>query len=229
MKKIVSFGDSFVWGTEIPNNDDGMLAWAGLVSKDLGCDYETRAEPGCGNDAIARQIYSYFYTHTRENTLAVINWTWTMRWDFYLAEQGSWITLGPSCVPEKLSSLLDKTQSHRLVEFYQDYANSSLLWNKTRNLQTILAVQHYLDTRGITNIQTYMDYHLFETQWCAPDYVKEMQNLVRPRMRDWDGSNFIDWCRQRGHEITEAGLHPLLDAHKDAAKFWKDKYDQALA
>jgi len=229
MKKIISFGDSFVFGSEIPGNDDGALAWPGLAARDLRCDYETRSVPGCGNDAIARQIYSYFAGHHSDDTLAVINWTWTQRWDFYIRTHETWITLGPTCVPASLRELVDEVQGQRLIDFYADYANSSLLWNKTRSLQTIFAAQQYLDRRGVVSIQTYMDHHLFDTTCHAPDYVTELQDLVRPGMQSWDGMNFLDWCRQRGHQITHPGDHPLLPAHQDAANFWKERYVHALA
>lgn len=226
---IVGFGDSFVFGSEIPGNQDGRLAWPALAAKEIGAEYATLADPGCGNDAIARQIYHYFSEHSNENTLAVINWTWTMRWDFYIAGHETWITLGPTCVPEKIQHLVDRTQAHRVIEFYKDYANGSLLWNKFRNLQSIFAVQQYLKINNIKSIQTYMDHEMFDTKWHAPDYVLTLQNLVRPGMDTWDGGNFLDWCRARGHTITELGLHPLKAAHEDAAQFWKERYAQALA
>jgi len=229
MKKIIGFGDSFIFGSEIPGNEDGSLGWPAIAAKSIGSMYETSAVPGCGNDAIARQIYSYFSRNTIDNTLAVINWTWSQRWDFYIVAHETWITLGPTCVPEKLKHLVESTESHRLVNFYQDYANSSLLWNKMRNLQTIFGVQQYMKIRGIKNIQTYMDYHLFDTQWHAPDYVQTLQDLIKPTMLDWNGKNFVDWCRDQGHEITDIGNHPLLTAHQDAANFWKDRYDRAFA
>ena len=93
MTKIVGFGDSFVLGTEIPDNWQGLMGWPALAAKELGFDYETTAVNGCGNDHIARQIYSYFSSNETKNTLAVINWTWTQRWDFYITEKETWITL----------------------------------------------------------------------------------------------------------------------------------------
>lgn len=229
MKKIIGFGDSFIFGSEIPNNDDGSKGWPGLAAKDLGAEYVTLATPGCSNDAIARQIYHYFSNNTADDTLAVVNWTWTMRWDFYITAKETWITLGPSCVPENLQRLVDVTQSHRLVDFYNDYANSSVLWNKVRNLQTIFGAQQYMKTKGVKNIQTYMDPVLFDKQWHCPDYVQELQDLVKLEMQDWDGKNFLDWCDERKHQITGEGQHPLLSAHEDAANYWKDRYAQALA
>lgn len=229
MTKIVGFGDSFVWGSEIPDNHDGSLAWPSLVARTLNVEYETLAEPGCGNDAIARQIYHYFSNNDSKNILAVINWTWTLRWDFYLGNKETWITLGPTCVPDKLLHLVDHVQAQRVVEFYKDYTNISILWNKFRNLQTIFAAQQFLKIHNITAVQTYMDDILFSTEWHAPDYVKQLQNLVRPDMSTWDGKNFLDWCRMRGHKITDPGLHPLASAHEDAASYWKETYAQALA
>ena len=51
--KIVSFGDSFVWGSELEDNPTGNRAWPGLIAAELGTEYATFAEPGCGNDTIA--------------------------------------------------------------------------------------------------------------------------------------------------------------------------------
>jgi hypothetical protein len=228
MKKIVGFGDSFVFGTELQNNSDGSKSWPALAAKKLGVDYETTAVAGCGNDHIARQIYTYFSNNSAENTLAVINWTWMSRWDFYIVEHETWITLGPTCVPEKLKNLVDQTQAHDMIDFYKQRANSSLLWNKFRNLQTIYAVQNYLKHRNILNIQTYMDYELFDQQWHAPDYIKELQSLVQPPMQNFHGKNFVDWSRDRGFAVTDIGMHPLEQAHVESCTLWTDVYAQLL-
>jgi hypothetical protein len=84
MNKIVSFGDSFTFGSELENNDDGSKAWPGLIAKKLNFSYTTLADPGCGNESIARQIYTYFAENPSEDVVAIVNWTWTMRWDFYI-------------------------------------------------------------------------------------------------------------------------------------------------
>ena len=224
MSKIVSFGDSFVFGSEQKDNSDGSLGWAGRAAKNLGCEYHTSAVPGCGNDHIARQIYSWFANNSAENTLAVINWTWMCRWDFYIVEHETWITLGPTCVPEKLKDLVDRTQAEDMIEFYKTRANSSLLWNKFRNLQTIWAAQQYLDQKGIKSVQTYMDYELFDNTWHAPDYIKELQKLVFPPLQLFDGKNFVDWSHTHGYPVTIEGMHPLEEAHTAAAKYWEDVY-----
>jgi hypothetical protein len=225
---IISFGDSFVFGSELPNNKNGHQAWAGLVAQELECQYYTSAVPGCGNDHIARQIYSWFSSHPVENTLAVINWTWMCRWDFYIVEHETWITLGPTCVPENLKGLVTQTDAQDMIDFYKHRANSSLLWNKIRNLQTIWAAQQYLKLKGINSIETYMDYEMFDQKWHAPDYVKELQKLVFPRLELFEGKNFVDWSHAHGYPVTIEGNHPLEQAHLAAANYWKETYKNKL-
>lgn len=222
-KKLVSFGDSFIYGTELSNNSDGHQAWPGLVAQKLGYTYQTEAVPGCSNDHIARQIYGYFANNSAENTLAVINWTWTSRWDFYVVEHETWITLGPTCVPEKLKALVDRTQAEDMIAFYKARANSSILWNKFRNLQTIWSVQQYLDQKGAKSVQTYMDYELLDQKWHAPDYVQQLQELVAPQLQLFDDQNFVDWSHKNGYRVT-INMHPLEEAHQAAANYWEDVY-----
>ena len=227
-KKIIGFGDSFVFGSEQQNNDNGSLGWIGRVATNIGVEYYTTAVPGCGNDHIARQIYSWFSNNSAEDTLAVINWTWMCRWDFYVVEHETWITLGPTCVPEKLKDLVNRAQAEDMIEFYKTRANSSLIWNKFRNLQTIYAAQAYLKQKNINSIQTYMDYEMFDQVHHAPDYIKELQALVNPSLENFRGKNFVDWSRNNGFEVTDPGLHPLEDAHIAASILWQDRYAQAL-
>lgn len=228
IKKIVSFGDSFIFGFELKNNKDGDKAWPGQVANSLGCEYKTLAVSGCGNDNIFRQILSWFANNPVEDTLAVINWTWMSRWDFYVATNETWITLGPTCVPENLKDIVEQNEAEDLVEFYKHRANSSLLWNKMRNLQTIWAAQCYLRHKGVNCVQTYMDYEMFDTKWHAPDYVQELQQLVLPDLQLFEGKNFVDWSHDLEYPVTVVGNHPLEQAHNAAANLWVDVYKEKL-
>jgi hypothetical protein len=183
MKKIVSFGDSFVFGNELPNNRDGSRAWPALAAHDLGCAYETMAVAGCGNENIARQIYTYFSRSPVENTLAVINWTWCMRWDFFLHEINSWITLGPTCVPGKLQDLIGLDKAADLIDFYRTNLEPSHSWNVFRNLQCIYAVQSWLKQRGIKNVQTYMDVSMLEDlPWDRVEHYESYKDQSWPNI-----------------------------------------------
>lgn len=226
--KIVSFGDSFIWGSELENNPTGDRAWPGLIAQELGVEYTTLANPGCGNDEIARQVLTYFSNNLGDNTLAVINWTWAFRWDFYIVNTESWVTLGPSCIPSKLSNHLDTTDAQELLNVYSKHVGKSILWSRWRALQSIYSTQCYLKSLGVHNIQTYMDPWLFDQEFHSPDYVRVLQDLVHKDMQLFEGTNFLEWSRARGYAVTEPGWHPLEEAHAAARDLWINQYKAAL-
>ena len=163
--KIVSFGDSFIFGSEQKNNELGNLGWPGRIARRLGVRYQTLAQPGCGNQYIATKIFDYFSNNDAQGTLAIINWTWAMRWDFYLLAAEQWVTLCPLADSSKLEKYVGAAESQRLVEFYQDYTGQSDIWNKFRSLEAMYSVQNFLRSRGITAIQTYMDAGLLVSEF----------------------------------------------------------------
>lgn len=227
-KKIVSFGDSFVFGSELADNSDGRRGWIGQAARRLDVDYETLSVPGCGNENIARQILTYFSQHTADDTLAVINWTWGARWDFYISGIETWTTLGLTCVPSRLAPMVGSHEAEKILDFYKRYPGNSTLWDKWRTLQTIYMTQQFMRSLGVISIQTYMDYEMWDTTWHAPDYIRTLQQLTQPELTNFEGRNFLDWSRDHGYRVTEPGLHPLEAAHAAAADLWVDRYAQAL-
>jgi hypothetical protein len=226
--KIVSFGDSFVFGTELEDNIDGSHSWIGQAARQLGVDYKTLAVPGCGNENITRQILTYFSNNPSDNVLAVINWTWGARWDFYIPGKETWTTLGLSCVPSKLAPLVGLTEAEKVLEFYNKYPGHSTLWDKFRTLQSIYSSQQYLKSLSVPSIQTYMDVEMWDTTWHAPDYIKTLQNLTKDPLQTFEGLTFLDWSYKHGFTVTDPGLHPLEDAHNAACELWINTYRRAL-
>lgn len=268
MKKIVSFGDSFILGNEVHDLADGTMTWPGLISTRLGIPYHTLAVAGVGNEHIAQQVYDYFFQNPERNVLAVINWTWSMRWDVFLDEQQTWVNLGPTCVPKKLQGILDPAKADDLIEFYKRNIEPNKVWNRYRSLQAIWGVQAFLDSLGVKSVQTFMDHDL----WCdgppvlehydanraeswpvitdekdletlphhikteinqlylklsMPPYIKNLQRLVKPQMRSFDGDTFLDWSYKKGFKVTDL-LHPLQEAHVAAADYWQKHYENLL-
>lgn len=227
-KKIVSFGDSFVFGSELDNNSTGDKSWVGLAAKRLGVDYETLAVPGCGNENIAQQILTYFSANPSDNVLAVINWTWGLRWDFYVPGKEKWTTLGLTCVPSKLEPLVGLDEATKILEVYNKYPGHSIMWSKWRTLQNIYASQQYLKSIGVPSVQTTIDYDMWDTKWHAPGYIKTLQNLTKDSLENFEGRSFLDWSRENGFPVTEPGWHPLEPAHEAACNLWINRYQQAL-
>jgi hypothetical protein len=226
--KIVSFGDSFIFGSELDNNPDGRAAWPGLIAEQIQAEYQTMANPGCGNDDITRQIFTYFSENSAQDTLAVINWTWAARWDFYVVLKESWISLGLTCVPDKLKNLLDNVEAEKLIDFYKTYTGNSILWNRWRSLQSIHSAQSFMNSKGVKSIQTYMDPMIWDQTFHAPVYVRALQDITRPAMTNFEGENFLDWSHAHGFAVSDPGWHPLEQAHRAAADLWQDRYVNVL-
>ena len=175
------------------------------------------------------QILTYFANNPKENTLAVINWTWGARWDFYVPGKEKWTTLGLSCVPSKLAPLVGLDEATKILEFYNKYPGYSTLWDKFRTLQTIHSSQQFLKLHNIPSVQTYMDSEMWDTKWHAPEYIRTLQDLTKEPLQTFKGESFLDWSYTNGFEVTAVGLHPLKDAHAAACDLWVDVYEQALA
>jgi len=159
IEKIVSFGDSFIFGTEIENNENGELAWPGIAAKEMGLEYETLAIPGCGNESITRQIFEYFSKNSKENVLAIINWTWKMRWDYPVDTMtDKWTGLGPTCVPSKLDEFFNLRDCNEIIQFYKKYIDENDHFNIFRSLVSIHSAQSYLIQNNIPNVQTMIDH-----------------------------------------------------------------------
>jgi len=215
MAKIVSFGDSFLLGNELCRKD-GTATWPGLIADDLAVEYSTCAEAGCGNEQIARQIYNYFSRNSTQDVLAVINWTWCMRWDFYLQESDHWVTLGPTCVPNKLESQIGLDKATELVDFYRNCTEHSDVWNRFRSLQAIYAVQSWLRDHKILSIQTYIDPSIFETS--SGDRV-EHYNVYRDPA--WPDIN-------REQDLENLPVHIKQELDKDYARLAMPDYITCL-
>lgn len=228
MHKIVSFGDSFIFGTELPDNLDGSRAWPGLAAQILGVEYQTCAVPGCGNDRIAQQIYAFFHENSSKDTLAVINWTWTSRLDYPIQQINSWITLGPTCVPDTLSWELDSTYRTKLIDAYRELSHSNLAWNTWRNLTTISAVQRYLEDKGVCCVQTYIDSSMMDDRFEPAPFVLALQQDLSKVLETFEGQTFLEWSRAKQYAVTDPGWHPLSQAHEAACDLWIDRYRKLL-
>lgn len=228
MITIAGFGDSFIYGSELPDNNDGTLgSWPSLISQKINCCYECYAKPGVGNEQIAQQVYSYINNNPIDQTVFVINWTWLGRWDIHLTPANHWVTLGPTCVPQKLQPSLTQQQASQVIDQFQGPLNS-LLGHKYRSLQAIHGVHSLLNKLGAATIISNMDKEIFNRQWHVTPFINLLQNELEKDMLYFEGKNFLDWSRDRGYKITPA-WHPLVDAHNAASELWLEHYKKVVA
>ena len=256
--KIVSFGDSFIFGSEIEGNYDGSAGWPGIAAKKLGKDFVSKASPGSSNSSICRRVLDYYSDPNNSNDLAVINWTWSHRWAYFINkfDLNTWINFGPVKAKNPFAELqeienidlkknkfsekfIKKTYScgpflkdqhyqKNLQEMYIEYISDNQLMNKFNSLQSLYCTTAFLLTNEIKFLQTNLDEELFESKWFCDGYINELQKYILPHMNSFDGLNFLDWSREKNFKITKPGWHPLEDAHHAAAEYWLPTYKKLL-
>ena len=86
MPILIGGGDSFTWGSELPDqhmdhltNSPSQLTWASLVAKHYGYEYVCAAKPGCGNNSITRRVINQIAKHDSKEIYVAVMWTYTHR------------------------------------------------------------------------------------------------------------------------------------------------------
>lgn len=253
MSKIVSFGDSFIFGYEIPNNYDGSKGWPSLAANKLNVDFCCKASPGSSNSSICRRILEYYSDKNNLNDLAVINWTWSHRWSYFVNQcnWNTWINFGPTKTKspffefQEIENLhlknttliekfmckktkIDNDYQKKLEKAYIEYISDNQLFNKFNSLQSIYCATSFLLNKNIKFVQTNMDHELFETKWFCDGYIQELQKFISPHMNSFENINFLEWSKKNNFKITDQGWHPLQEAHDEAANYWLPTYKQLL-
>jgi hypothetical protein len=221
---IKSFGCSFIYGSELPDNGKGArytwgsrFAWPACLARHGGHGYRCHARPGAGNLQIMEQVLNQ--TVDSEVTFFIINWTWIDRFDYisdankstWYGSDNAWLTLLPAD-----ESKLSQTYYRELHSEYRD---------KLTNLLYIKTAIDTLTFKNIPFIMTYMDRLLFDTTYHTNATIQELQQYVLPYMTDFNGMTFLDWSKQHNYPIGAAG-HPLEEAHTAASDYMIKVFDK---
>jgi len=87
-KKFIAGGDSFTFGSELPdckNFKHSNLTWSALLAKKLNLDYHCVAKQGAGNGAIMRLVIKAVEENTDVDFVGVM-WSWPSRVEFKINE-----------------------------------------------------------------------------------------------------------------------------------------------
>jgi hypothetical protein len=203
--KLKSFGCSFVYGCDLDDaatNGLGAspLSWPALLAQRLGLTYECHAFPGIGNLQILQRLLQQL--QDPEPAVHVVSWTWIDRFDYQAHGGSDWNTIRPTCE--------HATAQHYYRNLHSQYRDQ-------------LATLTYMTT-ALTVLQktpwpwvfVCMDDLVLENCYPNQRSLRPLQNLVRPTLTDFDGTNFLQWSRQQEFAIS-AQLHPLQQAHQAAA------------
>ena len=87
MSTFIAGGDSFTWGSELPDCDEtspSKLTWAGLLCDRMQMDYRCVAKPGAGNHSIMRRVISQMEKEAAG--FVAVMWTYPVRAEMRLRE-----------------------------------------------------------------------------------------------------------------------------------------------
>jgi len=210
--RIQTFGDSFLFGSELSDcnpqagwNEHSQLTWPAIISKELGLNYACWAEGGCGNQSIAFKVFQF----ANPKALNIINWSWIDRFDHNFTKVGWPKTIRPD--------------DSELAPFYYKNIHSEFD-DKFRNLIIVYSVLSYLKDNNMPFIMTYMD-HLMVDDMFGLDRIKD--EVVNNLQTFPNNQTFLEWSRANNYPESE-GWHPLEQAHKEAARYWKPIYEKLI-
>lgn len=226
MAKVISFGDSFTWGTDLAdampaeeweqmpqkwksqNPFDTMYSrktWPALMAQHFDQDYICLAKPGCSNQTIVRKFFENIHLIERKDTV-VVNFTWRDRYDFYNDEKREWTTVRPS-----------GTEDNEYHELYYKYLHCTM-WDQVENLKAINLIMSWLDKNQSSYIVTCIDELIFDDPWYRTPLIETLQNQYVSDITWFEKKGFHQWAKDKGFAISEA-WHPLEEAHAAAWEY----------
>jgi hypothetical protein len=206
--KLKSFGCSFIWGTDMP--DESMtprvaskLTWPGLVAKHLDYSYESFAYPGVGNLFIADRVLNQLASN--DDAFYIISWTFIDRFDYVVdcgisphdppdrwEEDNPWATCRPG------------DDSYYFKHYHSEYRD------KVATLQMVKLCIDMLTEKNVKFLMTCIDESMFDRRWHMSPAINMLQDLVQPHFYKFDNGTFIDYTT--AYQKTKTG-HLSPEAH----------------
>jgi hypothetical protein len=229
MAKLIAFGDSFTWGSDM---GDTMLSdqffkeykntdrkycdmysrrtWQKHLADYLDLDYKCLAQEGCSNQTIYRRFFESAVLFDKDDVISV-NFTWRDRYDFLNDTTKQWSTVRPS-----------GTESDPLFELYYKNIQSSN-WDQVESLKVINGIISFLELNQYKYIITCIDELIYKDPWHSSLLIiKELQNIFKDKIVWFDGVGFYHWSKDNNYPISDY-WHPLEEAHWAAFQMLRDR------
>ncbi len=228
MAKMIAFGDSFTWGSDMgdtmrdfewwakpkewrnqkANMFDNLYSrrtWQAKLAKKLGLDYKCYAEQGCSNQSIVRQFFKYAPSF-KEGDLISVNFTWRNRYDFFDTETDNWETVRPS-----------GTEDSKYHEIYYKHIQS-VKWDQIESLKAIILILGHLKYNNIDFIATCIDDEIFDDQLLTDPVIGSLTDVCKDDIRWFEDKGFHKWSIDNNYPISPM-WHPLEEAHEAAFEY----------
>ena len=180
---IVAGGDSFVYGSELADCNDGYSQSTFTALLAQGYEYRCAASPGLGNDGIARRVIAECEALRPEPVAVIVSWTFPGRYEFrfnYHTNQiGSpWYTITPWTVRDDPQSIekefvnqndnilyhqiknITRAKENGIADFAKSYyknVGDSEYWEIYTTLKEITQLQNYLTVNNVPYMFTCAD------------------------------------------------------------------------
>jgi hypothetical protein len=226
MNRIVSFGDSFIFGTDLSDivnyRNDGLkfskLTWPALLANDLNLKYHSYAYGGSGNAGICRRVlFAIESGLVSNNDFLVIQWTWKVRYDIFTNKENAFRNdhINPDIGWETLHVTDDNYNSNTYYKNIQSDEN-----DKYESLKQIVLVSTILDQYKIPYFMTCLDSTLTDEINFNPPYVNILIKQIKDKLHWFNNKGFYHWAKDQNFTLGESG-HPVDDAHYAAFKYIK--------
>jgi len=100
----------------------------------------------------------------------------------------------------------------------------SELQAKYDTLQNIIGIYTLLKYKNIPFIMSIVDDITLDTMWNNPVYNQNIQNEIKDKLVWFEDKGFYHWAKDKNFAISET-WHPLEEAHEAAFKHIRDNYD----
>lgn len=202
-KRLISFGDSFVFGNELQDYESGSvpysrLTYPALIAQSYGMEYLCLAKPAASNQYIAKKILEYPYNGSE---FCLVQWTFSSRFGIpleheYITQKGAvsdWFDMRPhqidqtENIPEQLQTLSKDFYTHTNIDQF----------SKLQSQMCIDTCHARLDSLGID--------HVF---YCLDDDL-----LGYSHISTFDDMSFLAYCDQNKLTKTKQG-HITAQGHE---------------
>lgn len=223
---IVAAGDSFIWGNELADSTLEKYSrgtFTALLAKEH--DYVCVANPGNANNAISRTAINACVDY--KDVFLIATWTYPQRCEFRFSDQwksiNSWHVVEPEFSKQYFkhagnSEYYEIYSTVKEIVFLQQYCQINHIPYMFLTADNHFYLhENYLRSQdaGLNNLYDQIDWSKWF--WFPP----ADQGLRTPR-------GFCQWAVENKYSVGPQG-HPLEQAHYDAAKLIKGKFNELVA
>jgi hypothetical protein len=252
---IIAAGDSFVYGSELASTANTFtsllgatecVAWPGYGNDSIARTTIERCEQGGVTGVVANWTFPGRYefrfdydTKQKKSPWYTIN-AWTIKSDID-SIQKEFVTDNPGILYDQKKTIerANQTGVADFANVFYKHVGVSEYWEIYSTLKEIVYLQNYLTVKGIPYMFTCADSVIFYNQTLinADDTLYSLfKHIDRKKWFLFDaGTNpqdtqtprgFYQWAVENKYAIGTT--HPLEQAHADAAKLMKDKFNELV-